>query len=178
MSLPCCLWDQKTPVLCLFKGERFFAAAPTTIALRRTAHTATAPLALAACRRVQVGWQVQCFSELARWDAARSAISAATRALLCACSKLLGSIAATSPPCYSAFTAMLLRSHGRTVSDCCRPLLLNRDHWCLKSSPAAGPALVWAPWPTQPATREPEPLLAFAQLFSLLFRKIESLLFP
>jgi len=38
MSLPCCLWDQKTPVLCLFKGERFFAAAPTTIALRRSAH--------------------------------------------------------------------------------------------------------------------------------------------
>ena len=30
---------------------------------------------------------------------------------------------------------MPLRSHGRPVSDCCRLLLLNSDHWFLNSSP-------------------------------------------
>ena len=79
MSLLCCLWSQKTPVLCLFNGERSFAAAPTTIALR-SAHRGETQ---------------------------------------------------HSPPCRSA----LDRSHGRPVSDCCRLLLLNSDHWFLNSSP-------------------------------------------
>ena len=105
-------------VLCLINGERYFAAAPTTIALR-SAHRGET----------------------------------------------------------TAFTAMQLRSHGRPVSDCCRLLLLNSDHWCLNSSPKLlldQRRRGHQDQLCQQLARAPEPLFVFEPTIWLLLRKIES----